>query len=59
MAKPQLKLQPIEAQREWLCRWVFTITGQRPSLRGLSDRDVALLYEACAEFNSAAQAKQH
>jgi len=39
-------MDKIEAQREWLCRFVFTMTGLRPSLRELSDRDVALLFRA-------------
>jgi len=40
------KLGAIEAQREWLGRWCFAMTGARPSLRKLGDRDVALLYQA-------------
>jgi len=54
----------IEAPREWLCRFVFTITGLRPKLGKLSDRDVALLFSAidaaeCAKLTSDAQAKCH
>jgi len=57
------KLRAIEAQREWLGRWCFAMTGARPSLRELSDRDVALLYQAitatvdCSKIKTSAQPK--
>jgi hypothetical protein len=54
----------IEAKREWLARWCFAMTAQRPSLRGLNDRDVALLFRAIdaaerAKLTSDARAKGH
>jgi len=57
------KLGAIEAQREWLGRWCFAMTGARPSLRELSDRDAALLYQAitatadCSKIKTSAQPK--
>lgn len=39
-------LDPREAQREWLARWVFSKMGLRPKLDRLAVRDVALLYRA-------------
>jgi len=36
------KLDP-SRQWEWVCRWVFSITGIRPKLDCISDRDLALL----------------
>ena len=57
------KLTAIEAQREWLGRWCFAMTGARPSLRELSDRDVSLFYQAitatvdCSKIKTSAQAK--
>jgi hypothetical protein len=55
----------IEAQREWLARFVFSMTGIRPKLDGLGDRDVALLFQAVtasedrAKLTSSAQASGH
>jgi len=52
-------------RREWLARWCFAMIGQRPSLRELSERDVALLYQAItaaqdrAKLSSDAQRQRH
>ena len=54
---------PIEAKREWLARWCFGMTASRPSLRELSDKDVALLYKAITAIEDRANvisaARQH
>ena len=53
-----------DAQWEWLCRFVFAMTGTRPKLDRISKRDLALLYEAIttiedrAKLNNSAQSKQ-
>jgi len=36
----------IEAQWEWVCRFVFSMTGLRPKLDRISNLDLALLYRA-------------
>ena len=56
------KLDP-SRQWEWVCRWVFSITGIRPKLDRISDRDLALLYQAitavedCLKIKTSAQPK--
>jgi hypothetical protein len=46
---------PTEAQWEWLCRWVFTMTGIRPKLDRISNRDLALLYRAITAIEDRAK----
>jgi len=56
------KLDP-SRQWEWVCRWVFSLTGIRPKLDRISDRDLALLYQAitavedCLKIKTSAQLK--
>jgi len=45
-SKPAVLIDPTEAQWEWVCRWVFAVTGIRPKLDRISNRDLALLYRA-------------
>jgi hypothetical protein len=45
-SKPAMLGDPKEARREWLARWCFAMTGQRPKLDRITDRDVALLYQS-------------
>ena len=64
LLRGDLAMTQSEAQWEWVCRWVFAQTGQRPKLDRISNRDLALLFEAItaqvdrAKLSSDAQTKQ-